>query len=133
MTTGGAGGSAVNAADHVAQAEPGGEPEPNVMRCARLTVLPGPSRGRGNLPVDAKVVIGVVLLLVLCSAEVRLNFSLRLARNSHHDGLHLVLLALVLAGSGDDDLSAQNERRVRNRRSPCRVVCGKLPAHAWSG
>lgn len=36
---------------------------------AGLAVLPGSSRGGGNLPAAAKLVIGVVLLLVLCSAE----------------------------------------------------------------
>ena len=45
---------------------------------AGLAVLPGSSRGGGNLPAAAKLVIGVVLLLVLCSAEVRLHFGLRL-------------------------------------------------------
>jgi predicted ATPase len=45
---------------------------------AGLAVLPGSSRAGGNLPAAAKLVIGVVLLLVLCSAEVRLHFGLRL-------------------------------------------------------
>jgi hypothetical protein len=43
-----------------------------------LAVLPGSSWGGGNLPAAAKIAIGVVLLLVLCSAEVRLQFDLRL-------------------------------------------------------
>ena len=45
---------------------------------AGLAVLPGSSRGRGNLPAAAKVAIGVVLLLVLFSADVRLHFGIRL-------------------------------------------------------
>ena len=36
---------------------------------AGLAVLPGSSRGGGNLPAAEKLVIGVVPLLVLCSAE----------------------------------------------------------------
>jgi hypothetical protein len=43
-----------------------------------LAVVPGSSRGSGSLAAAAKVAIGVVLLLVLCSAEVRLHFGLRL-------------------------------------------------------
>jgi hypothetical protein len=43
-----------------------------------LAMLPGSSRGRGNLPAAVKAVIGVVLLLVLFGAELRLHFGLRL-------------------------------------------------------
>jgi hypothetical protein len=68
-------------------AEPGGQAGPDVARCAccgadgwgaGLAVLPGSSRGGGDLTSAAKVVIGVVLLLALCSAEVWLHFGLRL-------------------------------------------------------
>jgi hypothetical protein len=45
---------------------------------AGLAVLPGFSVGGGNLPAAAKLAIGVALLLVLCRAEVRLHFGLRL-------------------------------------------------------
>ena len=45
---------------------------------AGLAALPGPDRGGGDLSAAVKVAIGVVLLLVLCSAEVRLHFGLRL-------------------------------------------------------
>ena len=101
VVTGGAGGSAATAAEHIALALtragatvdfPG---RPNqavrlgqtlrgvhaVVRMAGgagLAASPGSSRGEGNLPAAAKVAIGVVLLLVLCSTEVRLRFGLRL-------------------------------------------------------
>jgi hypothetical protein len=100
IITGGAGGSTANAADHVALALMGagatvdfpGRPNQAArpgqtlrgvhavvrMEGASLAVLPGSSRGGGNLPAAAKVAIGEVLLLMLCSAEVRLHFGLRL-------------------------------------------------------
>jgi len=101
IITGGAGGAAAHAADHVALALMGagatvdfpGRPNQAVRLAqtlrgvhavvriaggAGLAVLPGFSRGRGSLPAAAKLVIGVVLLLALCTAEVRLHFGLRL-------------------------------------------------------
>ena len=101
IITGGAGGAASKAADHVALALMGagatvdfsGRPDQaarpgqtlhgvhavvRIAGSAGLAVLPGSSRGGGNLPTAAKVAIGAVLLLVLCSAEVRLQFGLRL-------------------------------------------------------
>jgi hypothetical protein len=41
-------------------------------------VVPGASRGGGNLPAAAKGAIGAVLFLALCTAEVRPHFVLRL-------------------------------------------------------
>ncbi|MGP8027204.1 MAG: hypothetical protein ACLPJJ_10890 [Acidocella sp.] len=101
IIAGGAGRSAANAADHIALALMGagasvdfpGRPNREarsgqtlrgvhaVVRMeggAGLAVLPGSSRGGGNLPAAAKIAVGVVALLVLCSAEVRLHFGLRL-------------------------------------------------------
>jgi len=40
--------------------------------------LPGASQEGFGLPAAAKIAVGVVALLVLCSAEVRLHFGLRL-------------------------------------------------------
>ena len=45
---------------------------------AGLAALPGASQEGGGLPAAAKIAVGVVALLVLCSAEVRLHFGLRL-------------------------------------------------------
>jgi hypothetical protein len=101
IITGGARGAAANAADHVALALMGagatvdfpGRPNQAarpgqtlrgvhaVVRMAGgagLAVLPGSSRGGRSLPAAVKVALGAVLLLVLCSAEIRLNFGLRL-------------------------------------------------------
>jgi len=101
IITGGAGGATANAADHVALALMGagatvdfpGRPSQMtrpgqtlrgvhaVVRMAGgagLAVSPGSSWGGGSLPIAVKVAIGVVLLLVLCSAEVRLHFGMRL-------------------------------------------------------
>jgi hypothetical protein len=44
----------------------------------RAQTFASSDRGGGNLPAAAKVAIGAVLLLALCSAEVRLHFGLRL-------------------------------------------------------
>ena len=41
-------------------------------------VLPGVSQEGFDLPAAAKLAVGAVALLVLCSAEVRLHFGLRL-------------------------------------------------------
>ena len=43
-----------------------------------LALLSGSSRGGADLSAAAKIAVGVVALLVLCSAEVRLHFGLRL-------------------------------------------------------
>jgi hypothetical protein len=98
---GGAGGSAVTAADHVALALMGAgatvdfpgranrearsvQTLRGVHAVVRMeggagpVVLPGASREGFNLPAAAKIAVGVVALLVLCSAEVRLHFGLRL-------------------------------------------------------
>ncbi len=45
---------------------------------AGLAALPGASQEGFGLPAAAKIAVGVVALLVLCSAEVRLHFGLRL-------------------------------------------------------
>ena len=101
IVTGGAGGAAANAADHIALALMGagasvdfpGRPNREarsgqtlrgvhaVVRMAGsvgLAVLSGPSPGGSGLPVAAKIAAGVVALLALCNAEVRLHFGLRL-------------------------------------------------------
>ena len=101
IIAGGAGRSASNAADHIALALMGAgasvdfPDRPNregrsgqtlrgvhaVVRMAGSTgpaVLPGASQEGGGLPAAAKIAVAVVALLVLCSAEVRLHFGLRL-------------------------------------------------------
>jgi hypothetical protein len=100
IITGGAGGSTADAADHVALALMGAGAtvdfprRPNqaarpgqtlrgvhaVVRMAGsagLAVSPGASQEGVDLPAAAKIAVGVVALLVLCSAEVRLHFGLR--------------------------------------------------------
>ena len=100
IITGGAGGAAANAADHVALALMGagatvdfpGRPNQaarpgqtlrgvravvRMAESAGLAVLPGASEEGVDLPAVAKIAVGVVALLVLCSAEVRLHFGLR--------------------------------------------------------
>ena len=52
-----------------------------VVRMAKgagLAALPVASRGGETRPAAVKVAVGVVLLLMLCGAEVRLHFGLRL-------------------------------------------------------
>ena len=101
IISGGAGGLAATAADHIALAlmtagatvdspsRPNQAVRPGqtlrgvhaVVRVAGragVALLPGPSRERFGLPAAAKITVGVVLLLMLCSAEVRLHFGLRL-------------------------------------------------------
>jgi hypothetical protein len=101
IITGGAGGSAVNVADHVALALMGagatvdfpgrrqrGATSNQVLRGVRAVVRMGESAQRHMLrctnrngfdaPTAARTAIGVVLLLVLFGAELRLHFGLRL-------------------------------------------------------
>ena len=100
IITGGAGRSPTDAAEHIVLALMGAGASvdfpgrPNragrsgqtlrgvhaVMRMeggAGPAVLPGASQEGFGLPAAAKVAVGVVALLVLCSAEVRLHFGLR--------------------------------------------------------
>ena len=95
-----------------------------------LAVVPGSSRGGGNLPAAAKVAIGAALLQALRSTEVRLHFGLR---------LDTIITVVAIwrcwrwrwrcAGSCDHDLGAQvgKKRECPNRTSPYRLVCGRLP------
>ena len=101
IMTGGAGRSAANAADHIALAlmeacasvdfpgRPNREARSGqtlrgvhaVVRMAGnegLALLSGPGRKGADLPAATKIAVGVVALLALCSAEVRLHFGLRL-------------------------------------------------------
>jgi len=101
ILAGGAGRSASNAADHIALALMGagatvdfpGRPNREarsgqtlrgvhavvrIAGSAGLAALPGAGQEGFDLPAAAKIAVGVVALLVLCSAEVRLHFGLRL-------------------------------------------------------
>ncbi len=101
IIAGGAGRSAANAADHIALAlmragasvdfprRPNREARSGqtlrgvhavvgMAGGAGLAALPGASRAGFDLPAAAKIAIGVVALLALCGAEVRLHFGLRL-------------------------------------------------------
>ena len=95
IISGSAGGLAATAADHIALAlmtagatvdftgRPNQAVRPGhtlrsvhaVVRIAGragVALLPGPSRERFDLPAAAKITVGVVLLLMLCSAEVHI-------------------------------------------------------------
>jgi hypothetical protein len=101
VITGGAGAIAATAADHIALALKGagatvdfpGRPQRGAtsnqaLRGVRAVVrmgeraqphmLPGTNRNGFDAPTAARIAIGVVLLLVLFGAELRLHFGLRL-------------------------------------------------------